>query len=70
MHEWDVARACDADRTIPAGLADDILDLVPVLVAPDDRPDRFAAAVEPPFGAVPGDRLVAFPGRHPTRTYR
>jgi uncharacterized protein (TIGR03086 family) len=70
VHGWDVARACDTDRTIPAGLADDILDVVPVLVAADDRPDRFAAAVEPPFGAAAGDRLVAFLGRHPQWTYR
>ena len=70
VHGWDVARACGADRTIPAGLAADILDIVPLLVAAADRPERFAAAVEPPFGAVPGDRLVAFLGRHPQWTYR
>jgi uncharacterized protein (TIGR03086 family) len=70
VHGWDVARACGADRTIPAGLADDMLEIVPLLVAADDRPARFAAPVEPPFGAVPGDRLVAFLGRHPEWTYR
>jgi uncharacterized protein (TIGR03086 family) len=70
VHGWDVARACGADRTIPAALADDMLDVVPLLVAAADRPFRFAAAVEPPFGAVPGDRLVAFLGRHPEWTYR
>ena len=70
VHGWDVARACGADTTIPAGLADDILDVVPLLVSAADRPERFAVAVEPPFGAVPSDRLVAFLGRPPQWTYR
>jgi uncharacterized protein (TIGR03086 family) len=70
VHGWDVARACGVDATIPAGLADDMLDVVPLLVSAADRPDRFAAAVEPPSGAAPGDRLVAFLGRPPQWTYR
>jgi uncharacterized protein (TIGR03086 family) len=65
VHGWDVARACGAGRPIPAGLASEMLALSPVLVTPADRPDRFAAPVEPPFGATPGDRLVALLGRHP-----
>ncbi|MGB3442721.1 MAG: TIGR03086 family metal-binding protein [Actinophytocola sp.] len=65
VHGWDVARACGVDRTIPAGLANDILDVVPLLVVAADRPVRFALPVELPFGAAPGDRLVAFLGRHP-----
>lgn len=70
VHGWDVARTCGADATIPAGLADDILGIAPLLVAATDRPALFAAPVEPPFGATPGDRLVAFLGRHPEWTYR
>jgi uncharacterized protein (TIGR03086 family) len=65
VHGWDVARACGVDRTIPDGLAAEMLDLAPLLVAGEDRPERFAAPVHPPFGAAPGDRLVAFLGRHP-----
>ena len=70
VHGWDVARACGADRVIPAGLAADMLDIARLLVATGDRPSRFAVPVEPPSGAVPGDRLVAFLGRHPEWTYR
>jgi len=70
VHSWDVARACGADRTIPDGLATDLLDLAPLLATAADRPARFAAPVEPPFGATPGDRLVAFLGRSPEWTYQ
>jgi uncharacterized protein (TIGR03086 family) len=70
VHAWDVARACGADGTVPDGLATEMLDLAPLLVADEDRPARFAAVVETPFRAPPGDRLVAFLGRHPGWTYR
>jgi uncharacterized protein (TIGR03086 family) len=65
VHGWDVARACGADRPIPAPLAEEMLALSPLLVSAADRPDRFAAPVVAPFGAAAGDRLVAFLGRHP-----
>jgi len=65
VHGWDVARACGADRPIPAGLAEEMLDLSPLLVTEADRPARFAPPVAAPFWAVPGDRLVALLGRHP-----
>lgn len=65
VHGWDVARTCGAHRPVPAGLATELLDLAPLLVTARDRPGRFAAPVDPPFGAAPGDRLVAFLGRHP-----
>jgi uncharacterized protein (TIGR03086 family) len=70
VHGWDVARACGADGTIPDGLAAEMLDLVPLLVSADDRPSRFAAPVVAHSWAAPGDRLVAFLGRHPEWTYR
>lgn len=70
VHGWDVARACGADGTIPDGLAAEMLDLVPLLVTADDRPSRFAAPVGQDSWAAPGDRLVAFLGRHPEWTYR
>jgi uncharacterized protein (TIGR03086 family) len=65
VHGWDVSAACGRARPIPAGLAEEMLDLSPLLVTGADRPERFARAVVPPDGATPGDRLVAFLGRHP-----
>ncbi len=65
VHGWDVAAACGRTRPIPAGLAEEMLDLADLLVTPADRPARFATAVAAPNGATPGDRLVAFLGRHP-----
>ena len=70
VHGWDVARACGVDATVPDELATEMLGLVPLLVAAADRPTRFAAVVDTPFRAAPGDRLVAFLGRHPEWTYR
>jgi uncharacterized protein (TIGR03086 family) len=64
-HGWDIARACDRDRPVPAALADEILDLAPLLVRTGDRPGRFAAPVRVPGGADPGTRLLAFLGRDP-----
>ncbi|MPZ61073.1 MAG: TIGR03086 family protein [Propionibacteriales bacterium] len=65
VHGWDVAQACGRNRPIPAGLAEELLKIVPFLVADDDRPGRFAPPrwVRPLAG--PGDRLVAFLGRDP-----
>jgi uncharacterized protein (TIGR03086 family) len=63
VHGWDVARACGRDRPIPPALAEELLDLVPLVVTDADRPSRFAAPVPAPWPASPGDRLVAFLGR-------
>ncbi len=65
VHGWDVARACGTHRPVPAVLAEELLALSPLLVTAADRPSRFAAPVAVPFGAAPGDRLVALLGRHP-----
>lgn len=65
VHGWDVTRACGQDRLIPATLAEELLDISPLLVTRADRPARFAAPVELPHGAAAGDRLVAFLGRRP-----
>lgn len=65
VHGWDVSAACGRSRPIPAGLAEEMLDLSALLVTGADRPNRFAPAVVAPNGATPGDRLVAFLGRHP-----
>jgi uncharacterized protein (TIGR03086 family) len=65
VHGWDVARACGQDRPIPDSLAEELLDLVPLLVTDDDRPYRFGPRVDVPPWAPPSDRLLAFLGRTP-----
>jgi len=65
VHGWDVARACHADRPIPADLADELLDLAVVLIRAGDRPGRFGRPIALPGGAPPGERLLAFLGRRP-----
>ncbi|HEX8631181.1 MAG TPA: TIGR03086 family metal-binding protein [Catenuloplanes sp.] len=65
VHGWDVARACGRERPVPASLAEELLDLAPLLVTGDERPGRFAPAVPVPARAAPGDRLLAFLGRRP-----
>jgi uncharacterized protein (TIGR03086 family) len=65
VHGWDVARACGRSQPIPAALAEELLDLAPLLVTGAERPGRFDQPVAVPPGAGPGDRLVAFLGRAP-----
>jgi uncharacterized protein (TIGR03086 family) len=65
VHGWDVAQACGHPRPIPPRLADELLQLSPLLVIPTDRPGRFAAPVSVPPRAGPSDRLIAFLGRDP-----
>jgi uncharacterized protein (TIGR03086 family) len=65
VHGWDVAQACGRPRPIPPELADELLDLSALLVRGPDRLGRFARPVASPADAPPGDRLVAFLGRHP-----
>jgi uncharacterized protein (TIGR03086 family) len=68
VHGWDVARACQADRPIPADLADELLDLAVVLIRAGDRPGRFGRPVALRGDAPPpGDQLLAFLGRTPQR---
>jgi uncharacterized protein (TIGR03086 family) len=68
IHGWDVAQACGCPRPIPLSLAEEMLDLSPLLITDADRPGRFAAPVNVSPLAGPGDRLVAFLGRDPYRT--
>jgi uncharacterized protein (TIGR03086 family) len=65
VHGWDVARACGQERPIPPALAEELLELCPLLVGDADRPARFATQVDLPRLAGPSDRLVAFLGRRP-----
>src|SRR3954452_16151458 len=66
VHGWDVARACRVDRPVPAALALDLLDVLPLLVSDDDRPRRFAEPVAVHPNARPGTRLLAAVGRRST----
>ncbi len=63
VHGWDVAQACGVPHPIPAELAADLREYLPMLVCDADRPSRFAAAVEPVPGASAADRLLALLGR-------
>jgi uncharacterized protein (TIGR03086 family) len=65
VHGWDIAQACGRHRPIPCALAEEMLQLSPLFVTDADRPARFAAPVDVPPLASPGDRLIAFLGRHP-----
>lgn len=67
VHGWDVAQACGVDRPLPAGLALELLDVVPLLVGADDRPGRFAERVDVPVHARPSTRLLAATGRRAAR---
>ena len=50
---------------IPAALAEDLLDLAPLVVRATDRPDLFADPVAISPLARPSDQLVAYLGRSP-----
>ncbi len=65
VHGWDVAQACGHDRPIPAALAEDLLELAPLVVRATDRPDLFADPVAISPLARPSDQLVAYLGRSP-----
>jgi uncharacterized protein (TIGR03086 family) len=65
VHGWDVSRACGRDRPVPQALAEELLELCPLIVNADDRPTRFAEPVDVSPVAGPGDRLLAFLGRRP-----
>jgi len=67
VHGWDVAQACGVDRPLPAGLALDLLDVVPLLVHADDHPRRFGQRVDVPLHARPSTRLLAAVGRRASR---
>ncbi len=63
VHGWDVSRACRSDHPIPDSLADELLDLVPLLVSPRDRPARFAGALPVTTSDPAETRLLAALGR-------
>ena len=63
VHGWDVAQACGVNRPIPATLALELLDVVPMFVGAEDRPGRFADVIDVPVHARPSTRLLAAVGR-------
>jgi uncharacterized protein (TIGR03086 family) len=63
VHGWDVSAARGRGGPIPPALATRMLRLSPLLVT--GREGLFAAPVQVPAQASPGDRLVAYLGRHP-----
>jgi uncharacterized protein (TIGR03086 family) len=65
VHGWDVARATGRHHPLPAGLAEELLELAPLLVNDSDRAGRFAAPVELARPADAGARLLAYLGRQP-----
>jgi uncharacterized protein (TIGR03086 family) len=65
VHGWDVAQACGVRSPIPRKLASELLELAPLLVTDAERPGRFAAPVDVPAAASPGDQLIAWLGRTP-----
>lgn len=67
VHGWDVAQACGVDRPLPAALALDLLDVVPLVVRAEDHPRRFGERVDVPLHARPSTRLLAAVGRRASR---
>jgi len=66
VHGWDVSSALGGCAPIPAALATRMLRLCPLLVT--GREGLFAAPVEVPAQASPGDRLLGYLGRRPRNT--
>jgi len=64
VHGWDVAQASGERRPVPAGLADDLLKVCP-LVLPEPRGALFADPVDAAPDAPVGERLIALLGRRP-----
>ncbi|GAA4225255.1 maleylpyruvate isomerase family mycothiol-dependent enzyme [Actinomadura meridiana] len=65
VHGWDIAQASGRRTPIPPTLADELLEVCPLVVPEPDRRPLFAEPVEPGPDAGAGDRLVAFLGRDP-----
>ena len=63
VHGWDVAEACGRPRPLPSSLAEELLDLGPLLVTDADRPGRFGVPVATGPHADASTQLLAFLGR-------
>jgi uncharacterized protein (TIGR03086 family) len=67
VHGWDVARACGRAQPIPEPLAEEMLEISPLLVTGADRPALFAPPVPVSPLASASDRLVGYLGRDPAK---
>ena len=67
VHGWDISVTCGGTGTIPSALASDLLPVAALLAPRGTRAGLFADPVPVAETAGPGDRLVAFLGRHPRR---
>ncbi len=63
VHGWDVAQASGTRLPIPSPLARGLLDLAPLLIAANDRPQLFGAPVAVGGSASASDELAAYVGR-------
>jgi uncharacterized protein (TIGR03086 family) len=63
VHGWDLATATGQPYDPPEPLVDDVMTFASATLDPLRDGDTFAAAVAPPPGATPIERLVAFTGR-------
>jgi len=63
VHGWDVARTCREHRPLPEALALELLDVLPLVVGPADRPGRFGRPHDVPVAVGVGTRLLAALGR-------
>ncbi len=63
VHGWDVAATCGRRHRIPPALAEELLELVDLLVAPADRPQRFGPVLPVAADAPSDARLLAAVGR-------
>jgi uncharacterized protein (TIGR03086 family) len=65
VHGWDYSVATGHPLDVADSMADFVLGLAEKIITPQGRSAvGFADPVEPPAGARPLDRLVAFTGRH------
>lgn len=64
VHGWDVSHATGAREPVPAALARDLLDWVPLFVGDADRPHRFDHPLDGPT-IGPSSRLLMQLGREP-----
>jgi uncharacterized protein (TIGR03086 family) len=64
VHGWDISQACGQHRPIPDELAASLLAIAPLLIPQTGRHPLFGPPVTPAADASPGDRLVAYLGRH------
>jgi uncharacterized protein (TIGR03086 family) len=67
VHGWDLATATAQPYRPPDDLVAEVDAFARTILDPLRDGDTFAEPVEPPPGASPVERLVAFTGRRPPR---